>query len=341
MPAAQHNALHQPVLLEACLELLGPACRADGAVLIDATLGMGGHSQAFLDAFPKLQVIGIDRDPQAIELAQERLAEYRRFTAVHSTYDSIPEVARHYGVSGNVAAILMDLGVSSWQLDRPERGFSYSQDAPLDMRMDGTATVSAAELVNTASTAELARILHEYGEEKFASRIARRIVQYREQQPLQTTGELAELVKDAIPAPARRTGGNPTKRTFQALRIAVNAELDILAAALPRAIAELKVGGRIAVESYHSLEDRLVKSAFAQGINSSTPAGLPVELESHQPYLRALTRGAQKASTDEIAENPRSASVRLRAVERIRPTPAHLLNSENNVTPMHTKGRNK
>lgn len=341
MPTAKHNALHQPVLLNACLELLGPACSGTDAVLIDATLGMGGHSQAFLDTFPQLQVIGIDRDPQAIELAQERLAGYSRFTAVHNTYDSIPEVAERYGVDGNVSAILMDLGVSSWQLDRPERGFSYSHEAPLDMRMDNTAPVNAAELLNTAAEAELTRILREYGEEKFANRIARRIVQHREQQPLQTTGELVEIVRDAIPAPARRTGGNPAKRTFQALRIAVNTELDILAAALPRAIAELKIGGRMAVESYHSLEDRMVKNAFAQGINSSTPAGLPVELESHQPYLLDLTRGAKKANSAEITENPRAASVRLRGVERVRETPAHLLTSENQKTPKHTKGRTR
>ena len=322
--SAAENALHVPVLLDECLELLGPALTGD-AVMIDCTLGMGGHTQGVLDAFPNVTVVGIDRDPEAIRLASERLAGYGdRFQAVHATYDDVDLVASRFGTDGRVDAILMDLGVSSLQLDDAARGFSYAQDAPLDMRMDSSTGITAQEILATSSAREIARILATYGEEKFAKRIADRIVARRETAPLTRTSELADLVRDSIPAAARRTGGNPAKRTFQALRIAVNNELSVLEDAIDRAIESIRVGGRIVVESYQSLEDRIVKEAFAVGTSSTTPAGLPMELEDHKPFLTALTRGAMKADDTEIARNPRSASVRVRAVERTRQTPAHL-----------------
>ncbi|WP_455952248.1 16S rRNA (cytosine(1402)-N(4))-methyltransferase RsmH [Arcanobacterium haemolyticum] len=321
---ADNNALHVPVLLQPIIDMLGPALEGD-SVLIDCTLGMGGHSEAFLRTFPSLRVIGIDRDEQAIELASARLAPFGdRFQAVHTTYDDVDRVAFTYGKSGCVDAILMDLGVSSLQLDEVDRGFSYSQDAPLDMRMDTSKGMTAGELLNSYSHGEIARILRVYGEEKFASQIARAIVKRREDHPLERTRELADLVRDTIPAPARRKGGNPSKRTFQALRVAVNNELDVLEAAVPRALEALRVGGRIAVESYQSLEDRIVKDAFNVGLTSTSPAGLPMELADHAPYLAPLTRGAFKADRTEQELNPRSASVRLRGAERLRPTPSHI-----------------
>ncbi|KAE8763311.1 16S rRNA (cytosine(1402)-N(4))-methyltransferase RsmH [Georgenia thermotolerans] len=327
MSQADAASRHVPVLAERCLELLAPALQAPGAVLIDATLGMGGHTEAALRRFPALHVVGIDRDPQAIALASARLAPFAdRFTAVHTTYDHIDGVAAEHGdAAGRVQGVLMDLGVSSLQLDETERGFAYAHDAPLDMRMDQSAGVSAAQLLAEASEAELRRILKVYGEEKFAGRIAAAIVRRRETAPLTRTGELVDIVRENIPAAARRTGGNPAKRTFQALRIAVNGELEVLERALPRAVEALAVGGRIVVESYHSLEDRAVKTVLARGARSSAPPDLPVEPETHKPYLRLLTRGAEEADAEEQARNPRAKSVRLRAAERLRPTPEHLL----------------
>lgn len=323
MRTAENNALHVPVLVQPLIEMLGPAFETEHPVLIDCTLGMGGHSEAFLRTFPQLTVVGIDRDADAIELASARLRPFAdRFRAVHTTYDHVDEVAQSCG--GTVDAILMDLGVSSLQLDDVERGFSYAHDAPLDMRMDASRGVTAAEILNESSAGEIARILRVYGEEKFAAKIANNIVKQRATNPITRTGELADIVRNSIPAAARRTGGNPAKRTFQALRIAVNEELDVLETAVPRAVEAIRVGGRIAVESYQSLEDRIVKDVFNTGLRSTTPPGLPMELDDHQPYLRALTRGAQKADDAELAANPRSASVRLRGVERLRPTPAHL-----------------
>ncbi|QRV02769.1 16S rRNA (cytosine(1402)-N(4))-methyltransferase RsmH [Arcanobacterium phocisimile] len=322
--SAHNNALHVPVLLQPIIDLLTPALQ-DEAVLIDCTLGMGGHSEAFLTAFPKLKVVGIDRDAQAISLASERLSQFgERFTAVHTTYDDVDQVAAQFGHDGQVDAILMDLGVSSLQLDETDRGFSYSHDAPLDMRMDTSRGETAAQLLAELSHAELTRVLRVYGEEKFASPIAREIIRQREMQPIERTGQLADLVRETIPAPARRKGGNPSKRTFQALRIAVNNELAVLEAAVPRAIEAIRVGGRLAIESYQSLEDRIVKDALNTGLVSTSPPGLPIELDDHAPYLKSLTRGAQKADRHEQEQNPRSASVRLRAVERLRPTPSHI-----------------
>jgi 16S rRNA (cytosine1402-N4)-methyltransferase len=326
MSEADAAALHTPVLAARCLDLLAPAVGAPGAVLVDATLGMGGHSEAALERFPDLRVVGIDRDPQAIDLAGARLARFGdRFTAVRTTYDHVDEVAADHGDGGHVQGVLMDLGVSSLQLDDADRGFSYAHDAPLDMRMDQTSGPSAAELLAEADERELSRILRRYGEERFAARIAAAIVRRRAEAPLTRTGELVDIVRENIPQAARRTGGNPAKRTFQALRIAVNGELEVLERALPRAVEALAVGGRIVVESYHSLEDRAVKTVLARGATSSAPPDLPVEPETHRPYLRLLTRGAEEADVDERARNPRAASVRLRAAERLRPTPDHLL----------------
>ena len=309
---------HVPVLLGRVLELLAPALTAPGAVVVDATLGMGGHAEALLVAHPQARLIGIDRDTDALALATRRLAPFEtRITLVHAVYDQLPVVLDELGLPA-VDGILFDLGVSSLQLDETDRGFSYAHDAPLDMRMDRTTGKTAADVVNTYSAAEIARVLRVYGQERFASRIAHAIVQERSRQPLVSGSRLAELVRDSIPAATRRTGGHPAKRTFQALRIEVNAELAALERAVPAAVAAVRVGGRVVVLSYQSLEDRLVKQVFAAGAASTSPSELPVELPDHAPRLRLLTRGADQASAAEIAANPRAASVRLRAIERIR-----------------------
>lgn len=318
---------HVPVLLDRCVELLGPALTrrgadGSGAVLVDATLGAAGHAERFLDTFPGLRLVGLDRDAEALATAGRRLARFGdRVTLVHDRYDGIAEALRVSGLAaaGSVDGVLFDLGVSSMQLDQPERGFSYSQDAPLDMRMDRDAGLTAAEILNTYDRRALTDILRRFGEEKFAPRIAGLIVERRGARPFSRTGELVELIYDAIPVPARRTGGHPAKRTFQALRIAVNAELDSLSAALPAALAALAPGGRVVVMAYQSLEDRIVKTTFAAATASRTPHGLPVELPGHSPDFTSLTRGAERAGDDEIARNPRSAPVRLRALERARP----------------------
>jgi len=315
---------HVPVLLERCIELLAPRLGEPGSVLVDVTLGMGGHSEALLTRLPGLSVVGLDRDPQAIAIASERLAPFgERFTAVHAVYDDVLAVVEDV-VGGPVQGLLADLGVSSLQLDEADRGFSYAQDAPLDMRMDSSTGITAAEVLNTYDEGELIRILRQYGEERFAPRIARGVLEARSRAPLARTPELVSIVRAAIPAAARQTGGNPAKRTFQALRIEVNGELSTLERFLPDALETLAVGGRMVVMSYQSLEDRLVKHAFARGSVSSAPQGLPVEPETHRPYLEPLTRGAEQADAAELEANPRSASVRLRAVERLRPTPDHL-----------------
>jgi len=319
---------HIPVLLDRCVELLTPALTrrspdGDGAVLVDATLGAGGHAERFLTELPKLRLIGLDRDPDALWIAGERLAPFAdRVTVVRTRYDGIGRVLGETGFYAGeerlpVMGVLFDLGVSSMQLDRPERGFSYAADAPLDMRMDPDATLTAADVLNTYDQKAIARLLKDFGEERFAGRIAAHIVKRRAVRPFRTTGELVELLYDAIPAPARRTGGHPAKRTFQALRIAVNGELDSLRAALPAAMEALAPGGRIVVMAYQSLEGRIVKSVFAEATASKTPEGLPVELPGHEPEFVALTRGAERASDEEIDRNPRSAPVRLRALEKV------------------------
>ncbi|GEP32927.1 ribosomal RNA small subunit methyltransferase H [Nocardioides szechwanensis] len=311
---------HLPVLLDRVVALLAPALDHEGAVLVDATLGLGGHSEAVLQRCELARVVGIDRDPAALELAGRRLAAYGdRFTAVHAVYDEIPDVLAGLGLTA-VDGVFFDLGVSSMQLDVRERGFAYSVDAPLDMRMDDTTGPTAADVLNTYSAAELTRVLRDYGEEKFARKIAGAVVRQRETEPFTTSARLVELLYAEIPAPARRTGGHPAKRTFQALRMEVNDELAVLRRAIPAAIDSVAVGGRVVVESYQSLEDRLVKQAFTAVTRSLVPEDLPFVPEGHEPALRLVTRGAEKADADEIATNPRAASVRLRAVERLRPT---------------------
>jgi 16S rRNA (cytosine1402-N4)-methyltransferase len=309
-------SVHVPVLLERVLELFRPALDTPDAILVDTTLGLGGHAEALLAAHPALTLVGLDRDPDALARSRERLARYGdRVHLVHAVYDELPDVLDRLGMP-RVAGVLMDLGVSSMQLDVASRGFAYAQDAPLDMRMDQTASLTAAEVLNTYPPGELVRILRDYGEERFAKRIVDRIVRERAREPFTSSGRLVELLYEAVPAASRRTGGHPAKRTFQALRIEVNGELDVLRAALPSALGALRVGGRIVVEAYQSLEDRLVKQAFAELAKSRTPAGLPVELPGHGPQLRLLTRGAEQANEQEIEHNPRAASVRLRAAER-------------------------
>lgn len=316
--------LHVPVLLDRVVALLAPALERDAddrpRVMIDCTLGLGGHSEAVLTRLPSARVIGVDRDTEALRLAGERLAPFGdRFTGVHAVYDEIPDVMADLGLD-EVDAVLFDLGVSSMQLDVRERGFAYAEDAPLDMRMDGTTGPTAADVLNSYSVGDLTRILRDYGEEKFARKIAQAVVRRREAEPFTTSGPLVELLYAEIPAPARRTGGHPAKRTFQALRMEVNDELAVLRRALPAAIEAIGVGGRVVVESYHSLEDRMVKQAFTAGTRSEVPPDLPFVPEGSEPPLRQVTRGAEKADESEIAENPRAASVRLRAVERVHPS---------------------
>jgi 16S rRNA (cytosine1402-N4)-methyltransferase len=313
---------HVPVLLERCLELLAPALDRPAAVHVDATLGLGGHAEAVLKAHPRLVLIGLDRDPEALAHTEKRLAPFRdRTHLVHAVYDELPRVLAQLG-QDKVDGILFDLGVSSLQLDEADRGFAYAQDAPLDMRMDQTQGITAAEVVNSYSAADLTRVLRVYGEEKFASRIASAIVREREKAPLNSSARLAELVRESIPAPARRTGGHPAKRTFQALRIEVNGELSTWERALPAAIGTLKPGGRVVVLSYHSLEDRITKQAFAARARSTAPIGLPIEPPGTGPTLKLLTRGgAELTSEAEVEHNPRAASVRLRAAELIQESP--------------------
>ncbi|MGX7825055.1 16S rRNA (cytosine(1402)-N(4))-methyltransferase RsmH [Actinokineospora sp. 24-640] len=309
---------HVPVLLDRILELFAPAVADRPAVLVDATLGLGGHSEALLTAFPTLTLVGLDRDRDALKLAGERLAPFgSRVHLVHTVYDGLPEALSGLGLS-RVDGVLFDLGVSSMQLDVADRGFAYSKDSPLDMRMDQSSGQTAADVLNTYSHGDLARVLRVYGEERFAPRIAAAVIAARATEPFTTSGRLVELIYTVVPAPARRTGGHPAKRTFQALRIEVNTELDVLRRAVPAALSALRVGGRIVVESYQSLEDRIVKQALAELAKSTTPPGLPVELPDHAPRIRLLTRGAEQADPEETATNPRAQSVRLRAAERIR-----------------------
>lgn len=309
--------MHISVALDRCIELLTPAIeKSSSPVFVDATLGLGGHSFEMLNRFPNLTLIGIDRDTSAIEKATTRLSEFgSRVHIAHSVFDHFSEVVKSFGFE-KIDGALFDLGVSSMQLDLAERGFSYSQDAPLDMRMDQSQGITAEEIVNTWSHGDITRILRVYGEEKFAPRIADFIIREREISPINSTAKLAELVKNAIPAAARRTGGNPSKRTFQALRIAVNNELEVIERALPQALDLLNVGGRLVVLSFQSLEDRIVKEAFAQVTQSTSPRDLPVELPGHEAKFKLIAKG-EAASEKEIADNSRAQSVRIRAVERV------------------------
>ena len=311
------DQIHTPVLLERCIELLGPALRQPGAVFVDATLGMGGHSAGILERFPEAILIGLDRDPDALAIAGKRLARFGdRVHLVHTVYDGILDAVEGLGFA-EVHGILFDLGVSSLQLDRVERGFSYSKDAPLDMRMDGTSDHTAATILAEYSEAELRRIFRDYGEEKLAARYAQKIVEARELKPFIRSAELVDVITKATPVAVQRQG-HPAKRVFQALRIEVNQELSVLERAIPAAIDALAVGGRIVVEAYQSLEDRIVKRELQTRSTSSAPAGLPVELPEHRPELKLLIRGAELANDDEKAANPRATPVRLRAAERVR-----------------------
>lgn len=309
---------HTSVMLDRCITLLAPAIeKSSSPVVVDATLGLGGHSLALLEKFPQLRIVGLDRDQNAISIAQERLASFNnRTTIIHAVYDEMPSVLDGLGLT-SVDGILFDLGVSSLQLDRAERGFSYAQNAPLDMRMDQSRGMTAQEILNSYSRKDLIRVIREYGEEKFAARIVDNIIEARKQGALSTTSDLAELVKRSIPAPARRVGGNPAKRTFQALRIEVNQELAVLERAIPRAMDRLAVGGRMVVMSFQSLEDKIVKRFFAAATESKTPRGLPVEIASLAAKFQLVFRGSEKATESEILENSRAQSVRLRAIERV------------------------
>lgn len=322
---------HVPVMRDRMVDLVSQGVNADGApstpVVVDGTLGAGGHTEVFLDTFPEAVVVGLDRDPSAIAQSEERLARFGdRFVSYRTRFDGlgdaiddlvdqsrIPDTARTEGISG----YLFDLGVSSMQLDQAHRGFAYSQDAPLDMRMDPELPVTAADILNTYAHGDLARILKTYGDERFAGKIASAVLREREVEPFSTSARLVELLYRNIPAATRRTGGHPAKRTFQALRVEVNAELDSLAAVIPEATRRLHVGGVAVFMSYQSLEDRIVKKALADLTTDHTPPGLPMVLPEYAPRFDLVTRGAEKATEVEIEQNPRAAPVRVRAIRRI------------------------
>ena len=310
------DAIHVPVMVDRALALLGPALDRPEPVVVDATVGLGGHSKALLERFSDVRVVGIDRDESALALASSRLSTFaERITLVRAVYDEIPQVLATLDIS-QVSGVLMDLGVSSLQLDLPDRGFAYAYDSPLDMRMDSSQELTAAEVLNTYSVDELARILREYGEERFARRIAKAVLRERAVAPFRTSARLVTLIRSAVPAPAQRTGGHPAKRTFQALRIEVNGELTVLERALPAAVDALALRGRMVVMSYQSLEDRHVKRCFARYVADDVPPDFPVP--GRGPELRLLTRGAERANDVEVETNPRAAAARLRAAERVR-----------------------
>jgi 16S rRNA (cytosine1402-N4)-methyltransferase len=336
--------IHIPVLLDECVKLVvGEASDSHSLhspkVVVDCTLGLAGHTQAFLQKDRGVRVIGIDRDVHALELARQRLDEAglaERFTPVHSSFDQFDHVLDSLGID-QVDRVFMDLGLSSLQIDDADRGFSYSVDSPLDMRMDDSGEgpqLTASEILNTYPLQDLTRIFQEYGEEKFSRLIARAIVERREEVPFLMSLQLVDLVDEVVPK-AGRPAGNPAKRVFQALRIEVNGELEQLAATLPKIALRLKVGGRIVVESYHSLEDKTVKKFFAQGLTADVPPGFPVIPAGQEPYFSDLTHGAVKADEEEVRKNPRSQSVRLRAVELIHPVPDRMANIWINASSAH------
>lgn len=314
----QISELHVPVMLERTLEILGGALTNQDAVLVDCTLGLGGHAEAFLDRFPQLTVIGIDRDATALALATKRLEKFgNRAKFSHATYDKIQDVLADHGFE-SANAILLDLGVSSMQLDEQNRGFAYSYDAPLDMRMDSSESLTAAQVLNTYSESDLVRIFKEFGEERYAKQIAASIVEKRKAQPFSGSAELAQLIVAIVPFIPGKSKGHPAKRVFQALRIEVNSELEVLKDTMPAAIDALSLGGRILILAYQSLEDRIVKQALVAASTSAAPIDMPVELPDQAPVLRLIVKGAEQASEQEISQNPRAASVRLRAAEKIR-----------------------
>ncbi len=315
--AMKMHQIHTPVMRERCFALLAPALTKPGAILVDGTLGMGGHAEVFLERIPNLRLVGFDRDAAALEIARERLARFGdQVCLVHAVFDLLRSSLEEIGID-SVDGLLFDLGVSSLQLDQVERGVSYSKDAPLDMRMDATATVTAATILARYTEDELRRLFWEYGEEKLAPRFAKRIVEARQHTPIRRSAQLVEIIADATPAALQRTG-HPAKRVFQALRIEVNHELGALTTALPQALSATAPHGRIVVLAYQSLEDRIVKRVFAHATASAAPVGLPVELPEHRPEFRLLVRGAEMAPDDERATNSRATPVRLRAAERIK-----------------------
>ena len=314
-------AVHVPVLADRIVDLLAPALAAHGSTYVDGTLGLGGHASLILETCPGARLVGIDRDPAALALAAERLARFGdRVRLFRAVYSELPDVLCRAGVPA-VQAVCLDLGLSSLQIDRRERGFAYSVDAPLDMRMDPDSPLTAAMIVNTWPAADLAQILRRFGEERFADRIADRIVGARDAEPFTSSARLVAVIADAIPAAARNSGGHPAKRTFQALRIAVNTELEALAEVLPQALAALAPGGRLAVLAYHSGEDRLVKRAFADASRDHVPPGVPAVPEAYRAKFRLLTRGAERPTAAEVEANPRAASARLRAITRNQEVP--------------------
>ncbi len=311
-----NNPTHIPVLLDDCVDALAPSVTRAGSIIVDGTLGLGGHSEALLERFPEVTVMGIDRDRIALEHATARLARFAtRFVPVHATYDEIREALATIG-RDSANGILLDLGISSMQIDDAERGFAYAWDAPLDMRMDRSTELTAADIVRDYSERELERIFREYGEEKLAGRYARAIVASRAVAPIVRSGRLVEILNDATPY-ALRNAGHPAKRVFQALRIEVNGELDILRRAIAESLDVLAPGGRLVVLAYHSLEDRIVKAAFVDATTSKAPHGLPVVPVELRPGYRLVFSGARSASESEIAANPRAASVKFRAIERL------------------------
>ena len=309
--------LHRPVMLDRCLELLRPGIVGNSPVVVDATLGLGGHTEALLIEHPNLTVIGFDRDPVALELASERLSRFgSRFHGALATYDKFADVLNELSIQ-RIQGALFDLGVSSMQLDQPKRGFAYAQDAPLDMRMDQSRGLSAADVLADASESELIAIFRDLGEERFAPAIARAIVKQRTIQAITTSAQLNAIVERVVPKAPGKQSGHPAKRVYQALRIFVNDELAILTDAIPQAIDALATGARIVVMSYHSLEDAIVKSAFQKAATSSTPIELPVELPGSGPRIRVITKGVERATEIELTQNPRAASARLRAAEKL------------------------
>ena len=316
------STIHAPVLLEDCVNLVSPALEHKDSIVVDCTLGLAGHATAFLKAAPLANLVGIDRDSEALGLATKRMQDEglnNRFIPVHAAFDEVDKVLEDLEID-KIDAAFMDLGLSSLQIDEADRGFSYSHNTALDMRMDTTQSVTAATILATYSASSLAEIFREYGQERFSGPIARKIVQVRQENPIVTSGQLVDLVDQVIPR-AHRAPGNPAKRVFQALRIEVNGELDKLSRTLPKLALRLNNGGRIVVESYHSLEDITVKRFMNKGLEVDVPANMPIVPQSAQPFFKSLTRGAIKASKEEIANNTRSSSVRLRAVELIRDIP--------------------
>jgi 16S rRNA (cytosine1402-N4)-methyltransferase len=309
---------HIPVLRERALELLATALTGATPLLVDGTLGLGGHTESFLESFPTLRVLGIDRDQEALEHSRARLAQHGdRVSFVNARYDELGRLLDEFFPGQEPDAFLFDLGVSSLHLDKPERGFSYSIDAPLDMRMDGTDERTAADILAEYDKRELEDIFRRFGDEKLSDRYASAIIEARAIEPLLRTSQLVDVLQQATPY-ALKDKGHPAKRVFQALRIEVNRELESWAAALPEALDRLAIGGRIVVMSYQSGEDRLTKQELRRRSHTTAPLGLPRELPEHRAEFTELTRGAEMASPEEIAHNPRAASVRLRAAEKLR-----------------------